>query len=103
MGKKYLIYVACGNAAASANLVKYRLSDLLKQEKVNVEIAVMRVAEIANSVAGKMPDLVVIAAGNFVKEGLPEDLPVLSGLPLMTMVGVNDFVKKVKESLNIKE
>jgi galactitol-specific phosphotransferase system IIB component len=103
MGKRYLIYVACGSAAASANLVKYRLADLLKQEKIDVEIDVMRVSEVAENTRNRKPDLVIITAGGFSKESLPEDLPVLSGLPLMTMIGVNDFVKKVKDSLKIED
>lgn len=101
MEKKYLIYVACGSAAASANLVKARLAELLEKEKINAEFKVMRVSEVLNSIIARKPDLVIITAGGFSTEGFPKDLPVLSGLPLMTMVGVNDFVKKVKEALKI--
>jgi len=101
MGKKYLIYVACGSAAASANLVKARLAELLEKEKIDAKFEIMRVSEVVNSVIAKRPDLVVITAGGFSTEGFPKDLPVLSGLPLMTMIGVNDFVKKIKEALNI--
>jgi galactitol-specific phosphotransferase system IIB component len=99
VNKKHLIYVACGSAAASANLVKYRLTDLLKKENLDVEIVTMRVSEVVGNVKSKRPELVIITAGGFSREGLPEDLPVLSGLPLMTMVGVQDFIKKIKEIL----
>ncbi|MGC8757921.1 MAG: hypothetical protein ACP5QX_05680 [Caldisericaceae bacterium] len=103
MANKHLIYVACGSAAASANLVKYRLGELLAKEKIDVEIVTMRVSEVAGNVSNRKPELVIITAGGFSKESLPEDLPVLSGLPLMTMIGVKDFVQKVKDSLKIGE
>ncbi|MEM3509576.1 MAG: hypothetical protein QW076_03280 [Candidatus Anstonellales archaeon] len=102
MGKKYLIYVACGSAAASANLVKARLAELLEKEKIEAEFKIMRVSEVQSAVNSKRPDLVIITAGGFSTKGLPNDLPVISGLPLMTMVGVNDFIKKVKEALNTR-
>ncbi|RIE06787.1 hypothetical protein SMC7_00635 [Candidatus Cryosericum terrychapinii] len=102
MGHQYLIYVACGNAAASASLVGSRLSELLKAEKIETRVETMRVVEVAGHVATKRPALVVITAGSvFSREGLPGDLPVMSGLPLMTMVGVGDFIKKVKEALHL--
>jgi galactitol-specific phosphotransferase system IIB component len=101
--KRYLIYVACGSAAASANLVKARLTELLQKEKINAEFKTMRVSEVVSSVNAKRPDLVIITAGGFSTQGLPDDLPVLSGLPLMTMVGVSDFIKKVKNALKITE
>lgn len=99
MSKKYLIYVACGSAAASANLVKGRLSDLLKKKGIEAELKTMRVSEVANTVKVEKPDLVVITAGGFSKGDLPSDLPVLSGLPLMTMIGVDKFMQEVEKAL----
>ncbi|MBE3519252.1 MAG: hypothetical protein IMW97_02995 [Firmicutes bacterium] len=100
MNKKYLIYVACGSAAASANLVKVRLWDLLRKKGIDAELQTMRVSEVPNTVKAKRPDLVIITAGSFSKEALPPDLPVLSGLPLMTMIGVDAFMKQVEETLS---
>ncbi|WP_052210513.1 hypothetical protein [Thermoanaerobacter sp. YS13] len=100
MSKKYLIYVACGSAAASANLVKDRLTDLLKKKGIEAELKTMRVSEVPNTVKVKKPDLVVITAGNFSKGALPPDLPVLSGLPLMTMIGVDKFMQEVEQALS---
>ena len=99
MSNKCLVYVACGSAAASANLVKLRLSDLLRKRGIDAELQTMRVSEVPNSVKAKRPDLVIITAGSFSREALPQDLPVLSGLPLMTMVGVDTFMEQVEEAL----
>ncbi|MEQ2129064.1 hypothetical protein QTP99_03485 [Caldanaerobacter subterraneus KAk] len=100
MNKKFLIYVACGSAAASANLVKDRLSDLLKKRGIDAELKTMRVSEVPNTVRAKRPDLVIITAGSFSKGDLPADLPVLSGLPLMTMIGVDKFMQEVEQALH---
>ena len=101
MGKRYVIYVACGSAAASSTLVGTRLSDLLHDERVDTNIEIMRISEVASRVATKRPDLVVVTAGAVSKQGLPDDLPVMSGLPLMTMMGVSDFIRRVKEVLHV--
>lgn len=100
VARKYLIYVACGSAAASANLVRGRLSEILREKGIDAELQTLRVSEVANAVKAQRPDLVIITAGNFSKEALPPDLPVLSGLPLMTMVNVDGFMKQIEEALN---
>jgi len=97
--KKYLIYVACGSAAASANLVKERLRELLKKYKVDADMQIYRVAELANAVKLRKPDLIIITAGSYTKAGIPPDIPILIGIPLMTMIGVDDFMKQVISAL----
>jgi len=97
--RRYLIYVACGSAAASANLVKERLRDLLRKYKVDAELQIYRVAELANAVKLRKPDLIIITAGSYTKAGIPPDIPILIGIPLMTMVGVDDFMKQVISAL----
>ena len=99
MAKKYFIYVACGSAAATSNLVRSRLLDILQNEKINATVEVTRISELANLVASRKPDLVIITAGSVTNTGLPSGLPVLSGLPLMTLFGVNEFTNKLKEAL----
>lgn len=97
--KKYLIYVACGSAAASANLVKERLRELLKKYKIDADLQIYRVAELANAVKLRRPDLIIITAGSYTKAGIPPDIPILIGIPLMTMVGVDNFMKEVINAL----
>lgn len=99
MAKKYFIYVACGSAAATSNLVRSRLLDILQKENINATVEVARISELANLVANRKPDLVIITAGSVTSQGLPSGVPVLSGLPLMTLFGVNDFTNKIKEAL----
>lgn len=99
MAKKYFIYVACGSAAATSNLVRSRLLDILEKEKIEAQVEVARISELANLVVNRKPDLVIITAGSVKNKDLPEGVPVLSGLPLMTMFGVDKFGKEIKEAL----
>lgn len=97
----YLIYVACGSAAASANLVKSRLAEYLKKDGIKADIVVMRVAEVPQIVKEKTPDLIIITAGSVdsLKRKISQKVPVMSGLPLMTMVGISNFIEEVKKTL----
>lgn len=99
MAKKYFIYVACGSAAASSNLVRSRLLDILQEININASVEVARISELTNLTASRKPDLIIITAGAVTNKGIPSGIPVLSGLPLMTMVGVNEFANKIKEAL----
>lgn len=101
MVKKYFIYVACGSAAASSNLVRSRLLDILQEAKIDASVEVARISELANLTTCRKPDLIIITAGAVTNKGIPIGIPVLSGLPLMTMVGVKEFSIKIKEALNI--
>lgn len=99
MARKYFIYVACGSAAATSNLVRSRLLDILEKEKIEAQVEVARISELVNLVANRMPDLVIITAGSIKNKDLPAGIPVISGLPLMTMFGVDKFAKEMKEAL----
>lgn len=99
MAKKYFIYVACGSAAATSNLVRSRLLDILEKEKIEAQVEVARISELVNLVANRMPDLVIITAGSVKNKDLPAGIPVVSGLPLMTMFSVEKFGKEIKEAL----
>lgn len=100
-GHNYLIYVACGSAAASANLVKSRLAEYLKKDGVNANIVVMRVSEVPQIVKGKIPNLIIITAGSIgsIRREIPQKVPVMSGLPVMTMVGISNFIEEVEKAL----
>lgn len=99
-----LVYVACGSAAASANLVRSRLAEYLKKDRINTEIVVMRIAEVPQSVKERKPDLIVITAGSIssLKKRVPEDVPIISGIPVMTSIGMPAFIKEVENILKRK-
>ena len=103
MMAKYVIYIACGSAAASANVVKSRLEQMLRSKGLrNFELRIARVAELPSITQRVHPDLVIITAGSYSRTGIPEDIPVISGVPLMTMVGADKFVSEVIDILKKK-
>ena len=102
MGKKYLIYVACGSAAASASLARRRLIEALDKRNVDVDIDIHRIAELPGEVASRKPDVVVVAAGQ-APTNLPEDILIVKGVPLMTGFGVDKLVDDMLANLKKKE
>lgn len=91
MAKKYLIYVACGSAAASASLARRRLIELLESRGVDAECKIFRVSELIGQVDSKKPDAIVVTAGQTPKY-LPDDIVIVKGIPLMTGFGMDKLV-----------
>jgi len=97
---KKLIYVACGSGAASANLVKERLKEYLKKMNIDAELVIGRISEIPGMVASRKPDAIIVTVGSTKIPNIPPDIPVLYGLPLMTMVNVDKFLEELKRVLS---
>jgi len=102
MVDKYLIYVCCGSAAASAALARRRLIDELEKRKVKAEIVVHRILELPGQVASRKPDVVVVTAGQ-APAALPADVIVVQGIPLMTGFGIDRLVDDMLAKLKAKE
>ena len=102
MNKKYLIYVACGSAAASASLARRRLVDALESRDIEVDTEIQKIAELPGAVASKKPDAVVVAAGQAPSD-LPDDVLVVKGIPLMTGFGIDKLVDDMLANLKKKE
>ncbi len=100
MADKYLIYVVCGSAAASAALARRRLIDEFDKRKVKADIEVHRILELPGQVASRKPHAVVMTAGQ-PPASLPEDILIVQGIPLMTGFGidalVDDMLKQLEE------
>jgi galactitol-specific phosphotransferase system IIB component len=102
MEKKYLIYVACGSAAASASLARRRLIDALSARNIEAEIEVHRITELPGQIETRKPDAVVIAAGQ-APSSIPEGVVVVKGVPLMTGFGIDKLVDDMLAFLKNKE
>jgi galactitol-specific phosphotransferase system IIB component len=102
MTNKYLIYVCCGSAAASAALARRRLIDELEKRKVKAEVVVQRILELPGQVATRKPDVVVVTAGQ-APASLPEEIIVIQGIPLMTGFGIDALVDDMLNQLKAKE
>ena len=102
MGDKYLIYVACGSAAASAALARRRLIDELAKRKIKANVEVHRILELPGQVASRKPDVVIVTAGQ-TPASLPDDIVIVKGIPLMTGFGIDKLVDDMLAELKGKE
>ena len=102
MGKKYLIYVACGSAAASASLARRRLIDALDARDIEAEIEIHRISELPGQIESRKPNVIVVAAGQ-APPSIPEDVLVVKGVPLMTGFGIDKLVDDMLAYLKKKE
>ncbi len=100
---KYVVYIACGSAAASANVVKGRVAKMFEDAKLDVDLRIARISEIPQIAKEVKPDLVIITTGKIMKKGWPEDIPVVSGLPFMTMVGMQKAFEEIAKILKSKK
>jgi len=98
MDDKYLIYVACGSAAASAALARRRLIDELEKRKIKADVEVHRILELPGAVASRKPNVVVVTAGQAPKS-LPDDIVIVKGIPLMTGFGIDKLVDEMLAEL----
>lgn len=101
MNNRYLIYVCCGSAAASAALARRRLIDELEKRKIKAEVVVHRILELPGQVATRKPDAVIVTAGQE-PASLPEDVIVVKGIPLMTGFGIEPLVDDLLKQLEAK-
>jgi len=92
-----LIVVACGSAAASSHLISEILKEEFKKRKITAQFIEVRVTELPQYTQTKKPALIVVGAGSMPKGGIPPDVPILSGVPLMSGIGAQDFINKVVE------
>ena len=102
MADKYLIYVACGSAAASAALARRRLIDALDERKIKADVEVHRILELPGAVALRQPDVVVVTAGQ-APASLPEEIIIVQGIPLMTGFGIDGLVDDMLKKLEANE
>jgi galactitol-specific phosphotransferase system IIB component len=99
MTEKYIIYIACGSAAASAGLAKERLFKLLSDRGIHAEYRVLRISELSESVAAKKPHIIIVTAGQIPKS-LPKDIIKLKGIPLITGFGLDEFADDLVSKLH---
>ena len=97
------IIVACGSAAASSHLVAEQLREEFRKRKIAAKFVEVRVTELPQNAQTLKPDLIIITAGTFPKGGIPPDIPVLSGTPLLSGIGAQEFINKVIEIITSKK
>ncbi|MBP2058498.1 PTS system galactitol-specific IIB component [Lactobacillus colini] len=92
MSKKIL--VACGNGIATSTVVATKIKKYLAEEGIDAETTQTRLTEVTGKVASY--DLLV-TTGQF--SGQTHGVPYVLGMSLLTGIGADETLKKIKEVL----
>lgn len=94
--KKKLLYVCCGTEIATSTILNKKVTDIVSDLKIPFEIVQCTVADIPAKVASRRPDLIVSSTMISADIG---DVPVILGQSLLTGIGKEKTVAKIKEIL----
>lgn len=88
------IIIACGSGVATSNVATEKLKGLLRERGIQAEVRAVNFGSLASE--ARVADLLVtITPGSSRDSELP--IPVLSGIPLLTGVGVAPLLDKIAE------
>lgn len=94
--KKKLIYVCCGTGIATSTILNRKVTEIVSELKVPYEIVQCTVADIPAKVASRKPDIVVSSTMISADIG---NVPVVLGQSLLTGIGKEKTISKIKELL----
>ncbi|MBO0455526.1 PTS sugar transporter subunit IIB [Enterococcus hulanensis] len=95
--EKKNILVVCGNGAATSTMVLQTLKEMFDEKGVRVELAQKKVQEVNELIKDDYYDMVVSTSGtDFVN---PHNIPVFSGVPLLTGLGKEQMLDDVLAAL----
>lgn len=94
--KKKLIYVCCGTGIATSTILNRKVTEIVSELKVPYEIIQCTVADIPAKVASRKPDVVVSSTVISADIG---NVPVVLGQSLLTGIGKEKTISKIKELL----
>lgn len=91
--KKKKIVIACGTGIATSTVVADKITNMCKQEGINVELSQCKVTELKSYANGA--DLIVSTT----ILGDKYDVPIINGLPFITGIGEDEAMKKIAEAI----
>ncbi len=89
-GKIYKVVVACGTAIATSTHVAIKIKELLEERNLKIHTIQCRVTEVPS--LAQDADLVVATA----QVPYDIDVPVVSGIPFLTGIGVKEAIDKIE-------
>jgi len=89
------VLVACGTAIATATVVAEKVKEIAKEAGIPVRVVQCKAAEIRGRIATFDPHAIVATTP------VPKDLgiPVLSGVPFLSGVGMDELKAQILETL----
>ena len=91
MNRPAIILVMCGSSIATSTMAAVKIEEEAKRRKVRVTVKKGKVGDADMLIELMKPDLIVATAVLAPRE----DVPVFSGVPLLTNVGQNDLYEKI--------
>ena len=86
------ILIVCGTAIATSTVVAYKVGELLKKHGIKADVS--RALTAAAKTASKNADLIIATT-----QVPTVDVPVLSGIPYITGIGIDKLEKEIIEKL----
>lgn len=97
MAKKNIL-VVCGNGAATSTMVLQTLKEMFEEKNIPVDLAQKKVQEVNELIKDDFYDMVVSTSGTDFTN--PNNIPVFSGVPLLTGIGKEQMLDDVVAALN---
>lgn len=91
---KKKVIVACGGAVATSTIAANHILELAKKNNIDVEICQCRISEIASN----LDNAVLIVPTSKVKRDY--GIPLITGMPFISGIGVEQTEKKILDVLN---
>lgn len=102
MSKQAKVLVLCADGVATSTMVLVSIRETFEEMGVEADLDQGRVTDAASMVQNNKYDFVISTAGTDL-DGIPEDLPLLSGVPLLTGVGRDQAFEEIKAIIENKE
>ncbi len=88
------IIVACGSGVATSNVAAEKLRNLLRERGIQAEVRAVDMKSLESE--ARLADLLV-SITPYASRDNELSIPVLSGIPLLTGVGVGPLIDKIAE------
>lgn len=92
-----------GACAASSHFVSEQLKEEFRKRKIRAQFMEVRASDVPQLTKTVKPDLIIFTASIYPKEGIPPDIPVLNGIPLLSGIGAQELINKIAETITKKK
>lgn len=100
MNRPAVILVMCGSSIATSTMAAVKIEDEARKRKVKITVKKGKVSDADMLIQSTRPDVVVATAVLAPRN----DVPVLSGVPLLTTVGQKEFYENLFKIIsNLKD
>lgn len=93
--EKAKILCSCGTGIATSTVVSNKIANICKKNNINYELVQCKACELPSKIADFKPTIIVSTTPVSSKT----DIPVFSGIPFLSGVGMDKLEKQIVEAL----